>query len=244
MSENLKLWGEVCETPPSATNSDTRNGRTITSIDGIYLVKKATEKFGKIGEGWGYVVLDERFDEGAPIFIKEALVCCEKVHTIKLALWYVGDDGEKKQVVHYGHTPFILKTRNGPITDQDAAKKSLTDAMKKCLYMLGFSADVNEGQFDDRAYIEHATLKESLTTEDGVRAAIDDFNAWFSRELKALALIPNVEKLFDVWKEHSRKVFVDAPLLNLNADNLQHELTCAYWARHAELEPTNETSQA
>ena len=244
MSDNLKLWAAVCETPPSATKSDTRNGRTITSIDGIYLVKKATEIFGKIGEGWGYVVLDDRIDEGAPIFVKDKLECFEKVHTLKLALWYVGADGEKKQVIHYGHTPFVMKTRNGPVTDQDAAKKSLTDAMKKCLYMLGFSADVNEGQFDDKAYIQHAVLKESLSTEDGLIAAIDDFNEWFSSELKAYAFIPNLDSLSKVWKGHSRKVLLDAPLLKLSVEELQNELDSAYWQRHAQLSPRTETANA
>ncbi|MCY1179870.1 hypothetical protein D9M73_202890 [compost metagenome] len=40
------------------------------------------------------------------------------------------------------------------ITDWEAAKKSLTDAIGKCLQPLGFAADIHMGLFDDAAYVE------------------------------------------------------------------------------------------
>ncbi|WP_434771820.1 hypothetical protein [Pseudomonas entomophila] len=39
-------------------------------------------------------------------------------------------------------------------TDGEAPKKSLTDAIKKALSMLSFSADVFLGLFDDNAYVQ------------------------------------------------------------------------------------------
>ena len=42
-------------------------GQKITSINGQHMIKKATEVFGPVGIGWGWTVVEERFDKGGEI---------------------------------------------------------------------------------------------------------------------------------------------------------------------------------
>ncbi|QYM99300.1 hypothetical protein K1T36_19695 [Pseudomonas protegens] len=47
---------------------------------------------------------------------------------------------------------YLYKSKYGATTDGEAPEKSLTDAIKKSLSMLGFSADVFLRMFDDTEY--------------------------------------------------------------------------------------------
>ncbi|TWC47300.1 hypothetical protein FBY04_12878 [Pseudomonas sp. SJZ080] len=130
---------QVDTTDPSATKNFTgMGGFKGTAIKPTYLMRKATEVFGPCGEGWGWTVLEDRFDEGGPLQAPtkewpEAPRINAKLHTLKIELWYLGKDGQKCTVQHYGHTPFVLLQQGKIITDWEAAKKSLTDAIGKCL---------------------------------------------------------------------------------------------------------------
>ena len=160
MSDKTRIWDQVNTTDPSATKNFTgMGGFKGTAIKPTYLMRKATEVFGPCGEGWGWTVLEDRFDEGGPLQAPtkewpEAPRINAKLHTIKIELWYLGKDGQKCTVQHYGHTPFVLLQQGKIITDWEAAKKSLTDAIGKCLQPLGFAADIHMGLFDDAAYVE------------------------------------------------------------------------------------------
>lgn len=157
---NTRIWDQVNTTDPSATKNFTgMGGFKGTAIKPTYLMRRATEVFGPCGEGWGWTVLEDRFDEGAPLLAPtkewpEAPIINAKLHTLKIELWYLGKDGQKCTVQHYGHTPFVLLQSGKIITDWEAAKKSLTDAIGKCLQPLGFAADIHMGLFDDAAYVE------------------------------------------------------------------------------------------
>jgi hypothetical protein len=160
MSDNTRIWDQVNTTDPSATKNFTgMGGFKGTAIKPTYLMRKATEIFGPCGEGWGWTVLEDRFDEGGPLQAPtkewpDAPRINAKLHTLKIELWYLGKGGQKCTVQHYGHTPFVLLQQGKIITDWEAAKKSLTDAIGKCLQPLGFAADIHMGMFDDAAYVE------------------------------------------------------------------------------------------
>ena len=172
---NTRIWDQVNVTDPSATKNFTgMGGFKGTAIKPTYLMRKATEVFGPCGEGWGWTVLEDRFDEGAPLQAPtkewpEAPRINAKLHTLKIQLWYLGKDGQKCTVEHYGHTPFVLLQGGKIITDWEAAKKSLTDAIGKCLQPLGFAADIHMGMFDDAAYVETVRDEVAMTkAEDKV----------------------------------------------------------------------------
>ncbi|WP_323150735.1 hypothetical protein [Pseudomonas glycinae] len=157
---NTRIWDQVDVTDPSATKNFTgMGGFKGTAIKPTYLMHKATEVFGPCGEGWGWTVLEERYDEGAPLQAPtkewpDAPRINAKLHTLKVEFWYLGKDGQKCTIVQYGHTPFVYLQGGKIMTDWEVSKKSLTDAIGKCMQPLGFSADIHMGLFDDAAYVD------------------------------------------------------------------------------------------
>lgn len=172
---NTRIWDQVDVTDPSATKNFTgMGGFKGTAIKPTYLMHKATEVFGPCGEGWGWVVLEDRFDEGGPLQAPtkewpDAPRINAKLHTLKIELWYLGKDGQKCTIQHYGHTPFVYFQQGKIMTDWEAAKKSLTDAIGKCLQPLGFAADIHMGLFDDADYVDAVRDEVAITkAEDKV----------------------------------------------------------------------------
>jgi hypothetical protein len=167
--KNMQIWDQVEKTDTRFTKKAKVNGQDITSLSGTAMVMKATELFGPVGIGWGWKIIEERFDEGHEIYIgegdKRSCIGREIGHTLKIALWFT-QDGQRGEIEQYGCTRYQYKTSYGMTTDGEAPKKSLTDAIKKALSMLGFSADVFLGLFDDQTYVDQ--LKEEQAIEQAV----------------------------------------------------------------------------
>ncbi len=203
---NLKIWNKVQETDPKYTKPDNYSG--FTSINGVYLIKKATEIFGPMGIGWGFDILDERYDEGIPFAVKDVGPVMSKSHTLKIELWYKQGE-EIGKVINFGHTKYIYKTKNGYMIDEEAPKKSLTDAIKKCLSMLGFASDIFMGQFEDSEYVEELTRKSQIEHADDKDSErllqIKEHQEWVAQELKCYSLIDDAKALKTVYTGHMRK---------------------------------------
>jgi hypothetical protein len=153
---HLSLWNAVMVTDPKYSRAFTRTGGfSGTAINATYQVRKATEQFGPIGLGWGYTVLEERFQNGASLGFDSqgSSLGTEIIHIVRIELWYRWG-GNTGKLQHFGQTTFVGKTRNGVFTDEEAPKKSLTDAISKCLSLLGFGADVFMGLYDDQKYVD------------------------------------------------------------------------------------------
>lgn len=165
MSTNMRIWGQVEKTDTRYTKDAKVGGQQITSLNGTAMIMKATEVFGPAGIGFGWTVLEERFDKGAEIFVgegdKRASIGFELNHTVKIKFW-IKQDGERGEFEQYGCTPYLYKSKYGTTTDGEAPKKSLTDAIKKSLSMLGFSADVFLGMFDDRDYVQQRQEEQAI----------------------------------------------------------------------------------
>lgn len=152
---NLAIWGCVQRTNPEFarrfTNSDGFEG---TAINPTYSVYRATKLFGPCGIGWGYDIVSEAFVNGGPLAFDEAgnPLGQTVIHKLQLRLWFL-HEGKKGEVTHFGQTPFVGNGPHGVFTDEEAPKKSLTDALTKCLSMLGFSADVWLGRYDDNRFV-------------------------------------------------------------------------------------------
>jgi hypothetical protein len=164
---NLQLWNSVERTDPAFTKNVEQGGRKYFSISPYYLIKKATEVWGPIGKGWGFDIVESFFTDGAPFAwefsaSEEKIVISSMMHTARVKLWYM-DDQDMCEVEDFGHTPYVYSSKYGPITDFEAPKKSVTDALKKCLSLCGFSADVFLGMFDDELYREE--VKEAVALE-------------------------------------------------------------------------------
>ena len=169
-SENMRIWAKVEKTDPSATKEATVSGQKITSIKGQHMIKRATEVFGPVGIGWGWTVVEERFDKGGEIRKDTGEVIGNEVgHTVRIRLWF-DLDGKRGEVEQYGCTPFTYKSKWGVTTDTEAPKKSLTDAVKKALAMLGFSADIFLGMYDDRDYVAQRAEEEAIEAAEDKEA--------------------------------------------------------------------------
>ena len=164
-NQNMAIWNANSSIDPKYTKTAKLGGRDITTFSLQSVVMMATAQFGPIGKGWGYEVESERDDVGAiitkessyidekgnTIFIKEER---EIVHTLIIRLWYMDDGVKVIMPVQAGHTPKLMRTSYGPKFDDEYYKKTLADAIKKSLSMLGFGADIFLGLMDDKHYIE------------------------------------------------------------------------------------------
>lgn len=149
MGDNLSLWNAVEKTPLDQTKPITGKSYSGTSPKPHYLIHKATETFGPCGIGWGFTIEDERIEEGAG---------GERMSIARVKVWFKWN-GERGEVEHIGGTSFAGTRKNGnPFTDEDAPKKSVTDALIKALSMIGFAGDIFMGRYDDSKYV--ADLKE------------------------------------------------------------------------------------
>ena len=153
---NLEIWDKVKTTDQTYTKKGMGGQSGATSINAHYMMMRATETFGPIGIGWGYDVVEEKFVDAEPVYYsagtERVLEGIGKNHTIKLKLWFK-IDGEKGEITDYGHTKYSYKTSGGKWKfDEEVSKKSLTDAIKRCLSKIGFCADIYLGEFDDQNY--------------------------------------------------------------------------------------------
>lgn len=218
MSNNTRIWDQVDTTDPSATKNFTgMGGFKGTAIKPTYLMRKATEVFGPCGEGWGWTVLEDRFDEGGPLQAPtkewpDAPRINAKLHTLKIQLWYLGKDGQKCTVEHYGHTPFVLIQGGKIITDWEAAKKSLTDAIGKCLQPLGFAADIHMGLFDDATYVE--TVRDEVAINKAEDRVAEEER---QKEERLEFIRSTIETLRGAQSDHERKKIHDVAVRKLMA---------------------------
>lgn len=140
MNENLKLWDSVQATDPKYTKAFSRaGGFRGTAINATYQIRRATEQWGPIGGKWGCSIVSSDFVPGAD---------GDVVHVALIDFWHPAGRFQT-----FGQTTFVGSNKNGKFTDEEAPKKSLTDAITKALSMLGFSADVHLGLFDDNKYV-------------------------------------------------------------------------------------------
>lgn len=175
-SNNLHIWKRVQRTDPRFTKPLEGVGFAGTSINSNYMIMRATEIFGPIGEGWGYEVLEEKFIDGKPLvepvldernkqvatrFLRDGdgSLFCEQNHSIKIRFWYIIECETHGEFESYGATPYRYQTNYGIRVDSEVIKKSLTDAIKKALSMLGFSSDVFMGMHDNPEYLASNKLE-------------------------------------------------------------------------------------
>lgn len=193
MTDNLALWNAVETTPPSQTKPITGKSYQGTSPKPHYLVHKATETFGPCGIGWGFTIEDERIEEGAG---------GERMHIARVKVWFKWN-GERGEVEHIGGTQFSGTRRNGnPFTDEDAPKKSVTDALVKALSMIGFAGDIFMGRYDDSKYVsdlrddERQADKPKAVSAAEMKRGLDEIE----RELLDCESIVAVEKCAASWR--------------------------------------------
>jgi hypothetical protein len=145
--DNKDLWKRAFTTDPRAVKPITGKQYRGNSPKPYWIVERMTDEFGPCGIGWGFTILNERM---------ERLTETDILHVAVVRFWYVLEDkrGEFEQI---GQTRAVYKTKDGHMMiDEDAPKKSVTDAMVKCASYLGFAGDIFSGMWDDSKYVQWA----------------------------------------------------------------------------------------
>jgi hypothetical protein len=148
-AENLALWDSVFTTDPAHVKPITGKTYRGNSPKPYWIIQRATEVFGPVGIGWGFSVKSERFER-----VSET----DTLHTATVSVWYVWQGKRSEAFDHVGGTMAAYRKADGSkmIVDEDAAKKSVTDALVKALSCLGFCGDIFSGMWDDSKYVEWA----------------------------------------------------------------------------------------
>lgn len=146
---NVALWESVCKTDPKHVKEITGKQYKGNSPKPYYIVRRLTEAFGVCGIGWGFSILNERM---------ERLSETDVLHIAVVRLWikYEGQRGELEQIGQTKATYWSAGKDNSGgklIVDEDAPKKSVTDALVKCASYLGFAGDIFAGRWDDSKYV-------------------------------------------------------------------------------------------
>lgn len=135
--DNLAEWKRVCR-PPKEYLKQVNSRGGFTSIDPMYTIMKATEEWGPVGSSWSYTIEEQNIiPTGDGQIMHYAVVA---LHTPEGGVYH-----------HIGGT--ILYSGKGRI-DEDAPKKSVTDALGKLLSLRGFNGDVYMGMWDGCKWID------------------------------------------------------------------------------------------
>lgn len=152
MSDKTALWDRLGKTDPKHTKGFKRaGGFSGTAIKPIYSYRRMTEEYGPCGVGWGV---------GEPTFQTvlapegEVLVYCT------VSIWH----GDRANVVFgVGGDKAVGKNKYGIVTDDEAFKKSFTDAVTNALKLIGVGADVHMGMFEDTKYLNE--VRQEFTSQ-------------------------------------------------------------------------------
>jgi hypothetical protein len=149
--KNLDLWDSLSVTDPKYTKNFDRRGFKGTAISPAYVARRLTEAFGPCGVGWRFVLEDERYVEGHTLSSGDKSV----IHVVRGHLDYKlsGETDWRSTGPQFGHTEFVGQNKNGVFTDDEAQKKSISDAQGKLAVLLGVSADIHLGLFDSSKYV-------------------------------------------------------------------------------------------
>lgn len=173
---NMDLWNKVCETDPANTKKMT-HGAKLTAICAQSQVKAATEAFGPLGVGWGF-----DYTTSYP---------CNDTLTVKLTFWH----GKRENTFcQSGGCDLFSYDKKG---DNDAEKKAVTDAMTKCLSLLGFNSDVFEGKFDDNKYVQEQKQKYEAKKTEVPKTKLEKQSKDFHRDIDSFEDVSELQSLWE-----------------------------------------------
>ncbi|WP_210354519.1 hypothetical protein [Brucella sp. 2280] len=138
----LDLWEAHADIDPAMTKAITGKAYKGTSPNPQHVIWCLTDMFGPVGQGFGWEVLAEDFTPLGE----------EILHWCRIRFWHTD---RQNYYEAYGQTKALMKTRNsGLMSDEDAPKKSLTDAIIKAASQLGIAANIFLGRWDDQKYVD------------------------------------------------------------------------------------------
>lgn len=217
MSDNLKLWNAVKTVDTKYVKDATVDGIKITSISSLYPVHMMTKALGPIGGLWRPVIVKEEFVNTQPIVIKGEHVfdgdkiVWEQDHKLLIRIETRASTESNFELAaeQFGHTKYRYVTSKGYIAvDHEYAKKSYSDALKKCLSLFGVCADVFMGDFDDVNYRKEVqaqiAIEKADKNDEEELKQLEEMKACFDDAIEAFELIPNAQALKKVYAQKLR----------------------------------------
>lgn len=195
MADNLNIWNRFADIDPKFTKAITGRDYGGTSPNPQYVIMCLTEMFGPCGKGFGWSVLAEEFKEMGGTFL----------HWCRIRFWWKDEDGEHS-VEEYGQTKAAYVTSSGKMrVDEDAPKKSLTDAIIKGASHIGVAANIFLGRWDDQKYVAEVNREfreeEKKQNEPKPITAAEQKRQLeeIDKDLLDAHTTGDVKRLFDIW---------------------------------------------
>lgn len=190
--DNFALWNRHADVDPKFTKPISGKDYGGTSPNPQYVIRCLTEMFGPVGKGFGWIVLAEAFEPLGDTHL----------HWCRIRFWWRDDQGEHS-VEEYGQTKAAYVTSKGSHrVDEDAPKKSLTDAIIKGASHLGVAANIFLGRWDDQKYVAQVNAEyreeERKGQPDPAQIAIDSLTA-----------AAGIDALAAIWKDLPKPIQAD-----------------------------------
>lgn len=195
MTDNLEIWNRFADIDPKFTKPITGRDYGGTSPNPQYVIMCLTEMFGPCGKGYGWNVIAEDFKEMGGTFL----------HWCRIRFWWKDGEGEHS-VEEYGQTKAAYVTSKGTMrVDEDAPKKSLTDAIIKGASHIGIAANIFLGRWDDQKYVAEVNREfreeEEKKNEPKPASAAEQKRQLdeIEKDLIDANTPADVKKLVDIW---------------------------------------------
>lgn len=214
------IWGEFGDIDPKFTKPITGKQYNGISPNPHHIIHLMTKAFGPVGSGFGWKILREDFQSFGDT----------TVHWCRIEFWWT--EGEQKNSFEqYGQTKAAYTTSGGKfMVDEDAPKKSLTDAITKASAQLGFASSIFLGRWDDSKYV--AELREEFSDTPKT-----DFVALRDRLKEKIAKCKSTDELTALWNDDKQQF---AALANGDAPKY-NEVKAAFSERGKKVNPAPQT---
>lgn len=182
-NQNLRVWLDNEWTNPKFTKPITGKTYSGKSPNVTYVFKRLTAAFGPIGWGWGYeIIRDQDIADPTGGVITNFI-------TIRFFYYPLPNGRDPEKPEGYGRASFeqigattMAYTTRGKdgqpgraIFDDDAKKKSISDAITKAASMIGICGDLFLGRHDDNKYLTDIAKEDAAARlEQSPFAFIDD----------------------------------------------------------------------
>ena len=194
MTGNLETWDRFADIDPAFTKTITGKDYKGTSPNPHYVIQCLTEMFGPVGQGFGWNVIAEDIQSFGDT----------TVHWCRISFWH---NDRANTFEAYGQTKMSYMTRgNSPYlkVDEDAPKKSLTDAITKAASQIGVAAGIFLGRWDDSKYVAEVNAEyradenppfDAVACRDRIKLAVskqstdEDLNALWGAEKGAMSAL-------------------------------------------------------
>lgn len=180
MTDNLAHWERFADIDPKFTKAITGKPYKGTSPNPQYVIRCLTELFGPVGQGFGWDIVAEDFTP----------LGGETLHWCRIKFWHTD---RANTFDSYGQTKACYTTGTGKVmVDEDAPKKSLTDAIIKAASHVGIGANIFLGRWDDQKYVAEVNAEyrkeENKPVPFDTKAANDRIIAGMTKAADAAAL--------------------------------------------------------